>query len=105
MAMNFTPAGRAAMPDYTNAYLEQEKIRNQIRQAEQMRRMGYFGAGASAAEKVPYSKWADFGKAVTGHGSAAAESALVDPLTGAVASAAPGASASSLPSADRKSVV
>ena len=108
MAMNFVQAQRAAMPDYTGAYLEEQKIKNQIRQAEQMRRQGYFSAGATMAEKVPYSKWQDLGNAMIGRtpemtttataapttaGEAAMASTVVDPVTGAVASGVPEAAA------------
>lgn len=94
MAMNFMGANRADAPPIYDATMRQAEIANQLRQAEQQRRMMYGSAGASLAEKVPYSDWQGLGNALTGGGGAGATAAelapsVVDPLTGAVASAAP----------------
>jgi len=110
MAMNFMGANRAEMPDYTDAYVKQALIAQQLRQAEQQRRMMYGEAGASLAERVPKEKWATLGKQLMGGeamtttaanvapatmGEAAMGSSLVEPITGAVASGVPEAAAAS----------
>ena len=92
--MNFTPAQRAQVPNYMEAYIKQAEIANALRQAEQARRMQYAAMAAKGYEGMGEAGRAKTLAAFKGGqpavaGSATPTAALVEPATGAVASAAP----------------